>query len=274
VSQQQANATQITRAQSKPTWIVILLGLFYIGLMLVLLLLPGGTVLDRLRWLDSGICAQVLTHSFSPGGEHLPLCARNTGIYLGLMVTFISIYARGKGRAQRLPPLSIIILCTCGFLALAIDGLNSLALDLHMAHLYQPNNFLRLGTGLITGTGLVLLALPILNQLFWCESNEQHIVASWKESGLLAAVLLCCFIAVISQQALVLYPIALLSTLGLLTALSSVNLIFIISFSKRSETLQYSYQLLAFFSLALICAIGEMLLLAQLKFSLLQAFGM
>jgi hypothetical protein len=87
-------------------------------------------------------------------------------------------------------------------------------------------------------------------------------------------MLLVCFIAVTSQNMLILYPIALLSTAGVLTALSSVNLIFIIALSKRSETLQHAYQLLAFFSLALICAIGEMLALAQLKFSLLQALGM
>jgi len=271
MSQQQI---RVTETQNKPIWIIIVLGLFYAGLALLLILLPGGTVLDRLRWLNSGICAQMLTHSFYAGDERLPLCARNTGIYLGLMVTLISTYARGKGRAQKLPPLPIIIICACGFLALAVDGLNSLALDLHMTHLYQPDNLLRLGTGLLTGTGLVLLALPILNQLFWREYNEQHIVASWREFALLALALLFCFLVVLSQNTFILYPIALLSTAGVLTALSGVNLIFIIAFSKRSETLQHSYQLLAFFSIALTCAIAEMLLLAQLKFSLLQALGM
>jgi uncharacterized membrane protein len=271
MSQQYSRATE---TQNKPTWIIIMLGLFYTGLTLLLILPPGGTVLDRLRWLDSGICAQMLTHSFYPGGERLPLCARNTGIYLGLMITLISIYARGKGRAQKLPPLSIIIICACGFLALVVDGLNSLALDLHMIHLYQPDNLLRLGTGLLTGAGLVLLALPILNQLFWRGYNEQSIVSSWREFAPLVVALLLCFLIVISQNTFILYPIALLSTAGVLTALSGVNLIFIIACGKRSETLQHSYQLLAFFSIALICAIAEMLLLAQLKFSLFQALGM
>lgn len=265
---------RVSQAQSKPIWIIIMLSLFYMGLLLLLVLLPEGTVLDRLRWLDSGICAQMLTHSFHAGRELLPLCARNTGIYLGFTVTLINIYARGKGRAQKLPPLPIIILCACGVLALAVDGLNSLALDLHQTHLYQPDNFLRLGTGLITGAALILLGLPILNQLFWRESNQQPIVADWRAFMPLLLVLLLCFIAVTSQNTLILYPIALLSTAGVLTALSSVNLIFIITLSKRDETLQHYYQLLAFFSLALMCAIVEMLVLAQLKFSLMQALGM
>src|ERR1051326_8533887 len=264
----------VRETQHKPIGIFIALGAFYTGLTLLLILLPGGTVLDHLRWLDSGICAQMLTHSFYAGDERLPLCARNTGIYLGLLATLMSVYAKGRGRAQRLPRLSIIIFCACAFLALAVDGVNSLALDLHMTHLYQPNNVLRLATGLLTGAGLILLALPILNQLFWRESNQQQIIVGWNEFVPLILVLLLCFLLVTSQNTLILYPIAIMSTAGVLTALSGVNLIFIIAFSKRSETLQYSYQLLAFFSIALICAIAEMLLLAQIKISLLQALGM
>src|SRR6266487_4606929 len=100
--------------------IVTALALLYPGLLVLLVFLPGASMMDRLRWLDSGICAQLLTHSFYPGGERLPLCARNTGIYLGFLVTLITLYATGRGRTQRLPPTSINIALACGVISMAI----------------------------------------------------------------------------------------------------------------------------------------------------------
>jgi hypothetical protein len=69
----------------------------------------------------------------------------------------------------------------------------------------------------------------------------------------------------------VLYPLALLSTAGLLTALSSVNLIVVIAISRREQSFERYRDLLPFFSLALLMAIGELLALAQLKLTLLPA---
>src|SRR2546425_10750602 len=115
---------------SEHPWMNGLLALFYLGLLAALVLLPGASLIDRLRWLDSGICAQMPTHTFYPGGERLPLCARNTGIYLGFIVTLIFLYRTGRGRAQKLPPRSIIVSVGVGVVALALDGFNSLAVDL------------------------------------------------------------------------------------------------------------------------------------------------
>src|SRR5436853_6512526 len=111
-----------TKTSSMSPWLAALLVLFYLALLTALVLLPGTSLLDRLRWLDSGICAQLPTHSFYPGGERLPLCARNTGIYLGFIVTLITLFATGRGRAQKLPPWPIIVVLVCGVVALAVDG--------------------------------------------------------------------------------------------------------------------------------------------------------
>lgn len=265
--------TEHTRTGSTSLWGTGLLAAFYLGLLALVIFLPGGTLLDRLRWLDSGICAQMPTHTFYPGGERLPLCARNTGIYLGFIVTLILIYCTGRGRTQRLPPRPIIIVLAAGVIALAIDGFNSLALDLGFPHLYQPHNLLRLATGLVTGLAMASLALPILNQLFWSSNHQQSSIPTWKSLLLFLPALILCFFAVSSQSSFVLYPLALLSTIGVLTALSSINLVVIIALGKRHETFEYYRQLLPFFSLALVLAIGEMLALAQLKLALLQTLG-
>ena len=255
-------------------WMLGACAFLYCMLFALLIFLPGGSLLDHLRWLVSGICAQMPTHSFYPAGERLPLCARNTGIYLGFMVTLLTLYASGRGRVQRLPSRSITIVLGCGIAALGIDGLNSLALDLGLPHLYQPDNLLRLATGFATGLALAAFTLPLLNRLFWCEFNEQRSFASWGDVLKFLPVLVICFVAVSTQSAPGLYPIALLSTMGVLLALSCVNLICLVAISKRDESFTCYRELLPFFSVAFLLAIGELLLLAQLKFSILHAFGL
>jgi uncharacterized membrane protein len=263
------NTHQVTQS-----WVTVGLGSVYLLILAVLVFFPGPSLLDRLRWLDSGICAQLPTHSFYPGNERLPLCARNTGIYLGFITTLLTLYVTGRGRAQRLPPWPIIIFLLLAILAMVIDGFNSFLLDLGLAHLYQPHNLLRLATGLITGLALAILALPPLNYLFWHGYNEKRSVSSWSALLLLIPGLILCFFAVASQNALILYPIALLSTIGLLVVISNVNLIVILALSKREQIYEHYRQLVPFFGIALLLGIGEMLILAQLKYSLLQALGM
>lgn len=254
-------------------WVTALLALFYLGLLAALVFLPGASLLDRLRWLDSGICAQMPSHSFFPGGQELPLCSRNTGIYLGFIVTLLTLVATGRGRVQKLPRWPIIVVLLCGVMAMAFDGFNSLNLDLGLPHLYQPHNLLRLATGLATGLALATLSLPIVNYLFWRESNEQRTVSSWMSLLLLLPGLVLTFFAVASQSWLILYPVALLSTAGVLTVVSGINLLMLVAISKRDQTFERYRALLPFFSLALLLAIGEMLALAQLKFMVLHALG-
>jgi uncharacterized membrane protein len=232
------------------------------------------SLLELLRWLDSGICAQLPTHSFYAGGERLPLCARNTGIYLGFIIAILILYASGRGRGQRLPPWSIRIVLLAGVAAMVVDGMNSFLFDLGLAHLYQPHNLLRLATGLATGLALAVLALPALNYLLWRGCNEERSISSWPALLPLIAGLTLGFLAVATQSVLLLYPIALLSTLGLLLVIGSVNLIVVLALGKREQVFELFQQLVPFLSLAFVLGITELLVLAELKTSLLHALGM
>lgn len=272
-SVQSSRATLAENNPGEHPWMVALSALLYLVALAVVVLWPDASLIDRLRWLDSGICAQLPTHSFYPGGERLPLCARNTGIYLGFIVTLMILYASGRGKAQELPRWRIILMLACGVVALAIDGFNSFFVDLGLFHLYQPHNLLRLATGLLTGLALAALTLPILNRLFWREYNKQRSIPTWSALLLFLPGLVLSFFAVASQIGLLLYPLAVMSTAGIVIALSIVNLIIVIAISRREQSFERYRALIPFFSLALLLAIGEMLLLAEVKLSLLQALG-
>lgn len=261
------------RGQTPLGWLAISGGVTTISLLVFWLVSPGDTVLEHLRWLDSGICAQLVTHTLVVGGKLLPLCARNTGIYLGYLITWSGILLAGRGRAQHVPPRGVMTALVCGVLLCIMDGTNSWLHDLGMPHLYQPQNVLRLASGLLTGLAMAAFLLPQQNGLLWNEYNEQTSLPSWTTPGGLLLAGFCCVLTIICQWNVFLYPIAFLSTAGLVMAISNFNLVLILALGKRDQMFTFYRELLPFYSLAILCSISELALLAQAKLFLMQTLG-
>jgi len=257
-------------AGDPPQWLVVaILGGFAVAV-LALAFWPGAALIDRLRVLVGGICAQLPTHMFYPGGQGLPLCARNTGIYLGLSIGAITLFARGMGRTARMPKgwLALLLLGFVG--VLGVDGINSFLLDLHAPHLYQPNNLLRLTTGLLMGTTMAAFLLPTLNGVLWRDPDPRAAYRSPRFLLGLAPFLLLAFVLVVSQWGWLLYPLAILSSAGVVLALTLINLTFTLAFTGRVGRFATYRQALPIFSVAVALAVTELLLLFHFKQSLLQ----
>ncbi|HEY7778644.1 MAG TPA: DUF2085 domain-containing protein [Ktedonobacterales bacterium] len=256
-----------------PDWLLAGLGVAYIGALAALVFLPGGTLLDRLRVLDGGICAQLPSHSFFPGGQQLPLCARNTGIYLGFASTLLVLVVAGRTRVMRLPAVGVAVVLMLAVAMLGVDGFNSFFRDLQLPHLYQPHNLLRLGTGLATGTAMASFLLPVANSLIWRREDDRPAFASFGQLAVMVPVLLIAFLAVASQASWLLYPLALLSTAGLVAALTLINMVFVLGISGRTGRIEGARALLPALTVALILAVVELLALSLLKTSILQRMG-
>jgi len=229
-----------------------------IGLAAVLIFWPGATLLERLRALDGGICAQLPTHSFYPDGQRLPLCARNTGIYMGYSITFIALYLRGRLSATEFPRWPIAILLFLFVCALAVDGFNSLFLDLRLPHLYQPDNLLRLATGLLTGMAMACFLVPVTNITLWKFPNQRRTVESFWQILWLLPILALVFLAIGTQTAIFLYPVAILETLGVMTVLCMINLTIILAASGKACTLLRPRQVFPFVTAGFFLAVGEL----------------
>ncbi len=254
---------------SPPGWLIIVSAGALVILAAVLVFWPGATLLERLRALDGGICAQLPTHSFYPGGERLPLCARNTGIYLGYTIAFVVLFLRGRGRATQFPrwPMALVMLAC--ITALAIDGFNSLFLDLRLPHLYQPHNLIRLITGLLTGASMACFLVPVANSVLWKQVGNQRSVDSWWQLLQLLPILALAFLAVGTQAAIFLYPVAILSSLGVMVALCLINLTVVVAISGRACMLSTYRQVFPFFTVAFLLAVGELVGLFYLNHWLL-----
>lgn len=175
-------------------------------------------------WLGAAVCHRITERSFSIAGRQVPLCARCTGMYLGVFVSALFFWLGGRMRRSDLPPLPVL-LPLIGFIGImGIDGLNSYSHFFPNApHLYEPRNWLRLLTG--TGTGLAMgsFIFPALAQTLWQRPERRPMLAGAAD---LLALLLAAGAAIallLSNQPPIVYVLALASTAGLLLILGSIN---------------------------------------------------
>ena len=113
------------------------------------------------------------------------------------------------------------------FLAFGIDGSNSYlyllkqtaggAFD-RIPNLYIPNNTLRLFTGSGMGIALASIVYPAFNQTAWREPDPRPAI-DWKKLGILIGMMLLIDLLILTEHPIILYPIALLSVLSVLTLL-------------------------------------------------------
>src|SRR5574341_842745 len=88
-------------AQGRLAWLFLVVSLVVIG---TFLLSPPWTVLGKTRLVGYAICHQIGERSFHIAGQQLPLCARCTGIYMGVLTGFTLMTLWGRRRAAGLPP--------------------------------------------------------------------------------------------------------------------------------------------------------------------------
>ncbi len=120
-------------------------------------------------WVGYAVCHQMPAHSFFMGKHQMPLCARCTGMFLGVLTTLSWFLVVKRDRSVLLPPLQVGIVLL-GFLAVwAFDGLNGALASLHLVHLYAPGNPVRLVTGLLAGMTVGVLGVYLFNNVVWRE---------------------------------------------------------------------------------------------------------
>lgn len=252
-----------------PDWLLLVLAAAYVLVLAGLVFLPGATLIERLRALDGGICAQASQHSFFIDGQQLPLCSRNTGIYLGFACTFFTLLVLGRLRSTHFPGKWVFIVLAVAVLFMAEDGLNSFFLDLGLPHLYQPFNTLRLISGLGAGVAMCAVIVPVANTLIWNEDSDVASFRDLRQLSVMLPVLLIAFLAVVTQAPILLYPIALLSSFGLVMALSLVNIVFLLGLTNRVGRFATLRQFFPLFTAALILAVIELMALFTLKTSVM-----
>jgi uncharacterized membrane protein len=212
-------------------WLVLVVALLIIG---TFLLSPPWTVLGKADLIGYAICHQIPERSFHIAGQQLPLCARCTGIYMGALAGFVLMRLWGRQRAAAMPPTAVT-LTLVGFIALmGLDGINSyLTFFPGVPHLYEPQNWLRLTTGTLNGLAMSAIVYPVLNYSLWRDAVQTPSVRGFKELALMVAAGGVIIVLVVLELPPLLYPLAILSTLGVLLMLGALNTMIVLVLARR-----------------------------------------
>ena len=109
--------------------------------------------------------------------------------------------------------------------AYAIDGFNSylhLLPNFSRFYLYEPSNPLRLFTGTGLGIGMGVMLYPAFNQTVWPRQDRRPVFNGIWDFILLLVMAVLLDLLVLSENPMVLYPLALVSAAGVLVLLSLV----------------------------------------------------
>lgn len=220
-----------------------------------------------------GLCAQRPSHSFALGGTPLPFDARMTGIYGGTLLTVLFLMARGRARAVGLPPWPIVGALVLFVALMGLDGLNSTLQDFGLAYLYEPDNRLRLGTGLLMGAAVGVVLAYLLNATLWADAVPAPLIAGWREFGGLLLLLAALFLLVLSGWGWLYLPVALALVGGAVLAVTALALVVLVLLYGRENRFQRPADLAGFATTALLIGYAVMALIAAGRFYLELALG-
>jgi uncharacterized membrane protein len=191
------------------------------GLLLGWLLNTPAGLLGKADAIAYAVCHRIASHSFIVGDDQAPLCARCTGMYLGVLLGMA--FQHFQGRRASIPTVKYLLLFGPLVAAFGLDGVNSyLHFFATTPNLYTPENWLRLVTG--TGMGLAISAVlaPAFRQTVWTTWEQRPAFSSLKEIGLLFGLAALVDLAVLSQNPILFFPLVLISVLGVMLILGMV----------------------------------------------------
>jgi uncharacterized membrane protein len=189
---------------------------------------PPG-LLGKADAIGYAICHRIDERSFHIGNRQLPLCARCTGEFFSAAIALI-FFAIFSPKKSGMPDWKLGTPLLIFFIAFGIDGSNSYLYLLKttapgfldkIPNLYIPNNALRLLTGSGMGIALVSILYPAFNQSVW-KTVDKGPALSWKKLAVLVSLVFLVDLAILPESPIILYPIAFLSVLGVLSLLIMV----------------------------------------------------
>ena len=204
-----------------------------------------------LRAVGYGLCHQLPERSIFAGGLQLPVCARDTGIYLGFAFGLLAMALIARAtRPTELPRWPVLALIGLFIAAMGVDGVTS------YAGWRSTTNDIRLITGMVTGWGLAALTFPMFNAQVWAESGDGRVPDGIRQTAAWLGALLVAFVTV--RWGLPLlgagYPLLLVG--AIVVTFGAVNMVFVglmPPFERRARRLKDAW-------LALLIANGLTLL--------------
>lgn len=216
-----------------------------------------------------GLCAQRPSHSLHLGDRTLPFDARMTGIYGGFLFSAIYLALRRRHRAAGIPSWPTIAVLALFVGLMAIDGFNSLVLDMDRHSFYEPDNRLRLATGLMTGVALASAIFLLFGMVLWRrpQLHQRVVVGPWEPFLMLVFVIPFAG-AALSGFSWLYVPLALVLLVSATAVISAIMLTVAVMFRMADNTFEDVSQVQGYAVVSLLAGLMVIALIGGGRFLL------
>jgi len=163
-------------------------------------------ILERIGY---AVCHQLPEKSIFIEGKQLPVCARDTGIYFGSLISLFFVLLSKRRRSNSIPVPYISFTFVFFMLLMGVDAVSS------YVGFRETTNSIRLLTGLLVGISLPLFMYPILIDNLLGEHDEEHILKSWYELLLLLFLVISSYLLILYFNVQLYYPVAFATVIGI-----------------------------------------------------------
>jgi len=222
---------------SRKTRRILLSSIILVMLVFWIINTPPG-LLGKTDAVGYAVCHRITSHSFYFSDRPFSFCARCTGQYLGFLWGFLFQFIWSKKRSG-FPPRAILAFMGLLFLIYALDGFNSV---LHLypgfqhLSLYEPLNSLRLLSGLGMGMVISAIMVPLFGQSVLREAILKPVFKDLKQWGIFFGGGFLIGSLVLTGNPLILYPMILFSSAGLILLLSLLYAVIWVIVLKKDNT--------------------------------------
>ncbi len=183
--------------------------------------------MDILSFLGGGLCHQEADRTFNIDILYMPVCGRDTGIYLGIFISLITIILLERCIKGEIPSLKIFLITMGVLLIMGLDVV------LSFLGIIESSNIIRFITGFLTGWFLVLLLLPLANNSMFKKFVKKNYLDKKVKffAWLLCGIVIAATFIFTYQYALIFWGVV--SILGMITFVVLILFILFFSFNRR-----------------------------------------
>lgn len=209
-------------------------------------------MLDKIiQAIGFAVCHQLPSRSLYVLGKPLPVCARDTGLYMGALFTFIYLQLAHHRRESDMPSAPVMITCFGLIFLMALDGLTS------YLGWRSSTNDLRLLTGLGAGAAVAIFIFPVFNYQLWQSSSDSPVLGGFYRPLGCLGVILAVFIILKGGSNLFFLPF--LVALSIIFVFAMVNLLIISLLPPFERKAKRWVGLLPAFAIALVMTSAELI---------------
>jgi uncharacterized membrane protein len=122
-----------------------------------------------LTFLGSAFCHQIPDRSYALGDLQMPLCARCIGLQFGFLLSSIFLWTGARRFASGMPEKRALLVLSTLFLAGAFEAV------LSYSGLSESDNLRRTISGLLIGTTVPFVVVPLLNKILFAGRNDMTV---------------------------------------------------------------------------------------------------